>query len=252
MNGCNTSQSMTVPFALLSWAEPRGVRSLPFRRPRQGPETALVEWFLDRWPLRTPRGCGVTVFREPRLESGIPDLVVVMWDIKAAERWNPNRAAFQKADYQLMQLIRSSGSLRDRMVPHLSTRTLSKQLTRLEEAQMIRRKSNGWMPAPLSETFAARHIIAIEAKMSEWTAALMQARLNTWFASASYVLLPHVPRRSAVLERAQSHGVGVWTRAVDTKAVSLPATRKLPLSYASWLFNDWACHHAWSHRKHDA
>src|SRR5271169_4258434 len=50
-----------------------------FRQIRQGPERKLVEAFLEELPFSTPRGCHATVFCEPRIESGFPDLVVVLW-----------------------------------------------------------------------------------------------------------------------------------------------------------------------------
>lgn len=45
-----------------------------FRRQRGGPERTLVNWFLENIPVQIPSGCRMTVFQEPRLESGFPDL----------------------------------------------------------------------------------------------------------------------------------------------------------------------------------
>src|SRR6266545_1584632 len=43
-----------------------------FRNRRSGPESDLVDRFVDALPLGTPRDCRTTLFREPRLLSGFP------------------------------------------------------------------------------------------------------------------------------------------------------------------------------------
>jgi hypothetical protein len=104
---------------------------------------------------------------------------------------------------------------------------------------MVRRIRNSWVARPLSHSFAVRRIIAVEAKVAEWAAALDQASLNTWFASESYVLVPHVPRGERLLAAAKSLGVGVWARNSKAKYAVSTSSANLPRSYASWLFNEW-------------
>jgi hypothetical protein len=92
----------------------------------------------------------------------------------------------------------------------------------------------------LARIFAVREIVAIEAKIREWSEAIAQARLNTWFASRSFVLVPSVPRRSQLLAEAESSAVGVFSRGPGMSPVVREANRfGLPRSYASWLFNEW-------------
>lgn len=52
-----------------------GVR---IRSERSGPEADLVAEFLRRLVVEVPRGCKYTIFREPHLECGVPDLVVAV------------------------------------------------------------------------------------------------------------------------------------------------------------------------------
>lgn len=216
-----------------------------FRRRRPGPEAELVDWFLDVWPVKVPRGCRITVFREPRLESGFPDLVLVVWNVQAARRWNPLRASLTHQHIRLMQFILGAGSVSHRCLTETFSKKVLKYLSRLEEAEMVRKAGESWEALDLSKSFATRNIVAIEAKMSEWTVALDQAFLNTWFASTSYVLVPHMPKRSRILQSAVSRGVGVWAQADTGKPQAIPNTGRLPVSYASWQFNEWACQHAW-------
>lgn len=212
-----------------------------FRRSQPGPESDMISSFLDGPPTLTiPRNCAVTIFCEPKLEVGFPDLVIVIWHVPTASRWQRNRALLAPSDHRLLHYIHQVGRTESEEL-HLAFGTgTAESLDRLHEAELIRRTGTGWTPRALSRTFAARRIIAIEAKIAEWTSAVEQATRNTWFASESYVLVPHVPRRSELLERAALHGVGVITAAADFDASVEPLPGTLPSSYASWLFNDWA------------
>ena len=117
-------------------------------------------------------------------------------------------------------------------------------LERLQGLDLIRMTRAGWRAEPVHRTFAIRRILAFEAKISALTAALHQAALNRWFASESYLLLPRLP--SADLRtRASASGVGVWLSGASkpvVRATRAPVGR--PVSYASWLFNEWTWRHA--------
>lgn len=245
MSPGTNSGKMAMPVTVIDEEMTHSSLSATFRRRRPGPESELVDWFLDTWPVKAPRGCRITVFREPRLESGFPDLVLVIWNVKAARRWNPLRASLTRQHIRLMQFILKAGSVSHQSLTDMFSKKISKYLSRLEEAEMVRKTGETWAALNLSESFAARNIVAIEAKMSEWTVALDQASLNTWFASTSFVLVPRMPKRSGFLQSAVSRGVGIWAQADTRKPKAIPNTGTLPVSYASWQFNEWACQHAW-------
>jgi hypothetical protein len=117
-------------------------------------------------------------------------------------------------------------------------RSIGRSVERLTEAGILRSKGARWLLEPLSRIFAVREIIAVEAKVNKWKAAIAQAELNMWFASSSYVLVPEVPRRSSLLETARQLGIGVSTK--YRTPVKPVRTGPLPRSYMSWLFNEWA------------
>jgi hypothetical protein len=94
-----------------------------------------------------------------------------------------------------------------------------------------------WRARSLSKTFAIRRIVAIEAKVNEWRAALDQAFVNTWFTPESYVLVPVIPRGADLLETALRQGVGVLSKERPNLE---PRPAMHPTSYASWLFNEWS------------
>jgi hypothetical protein len=90
-------------------------------------------------------------------------------------------------------------------------------------------------------TFAVRSIIAFEAKISSWAIAVQQAFINRWFATESYVLVPkHAPLHRLVTV-AGDVGVGVWTEGARRPVLrAVKSDARQPVSYASWLFNDWS------------
>jgi hypothetical protein len=208
-----------------------------FRRQRGGPERALIDWFLGSSPVRVPSGCRMTIFQEPRLESGFPDLVIVFWRERRTWEWNPARAKLKSEDIRLLHFLHHNGPA---IVPFLARffdRSVAAQLDRLEEAKVAFFRSGTWRVRPLNKIFAVQQIIAIEAKIDDLRGGLHQAVLNTWFASNSYLLTPHVPRSEDFLGRASALGVGLWSR--KRGIVQEPIAGIVPRSYASWLFNEW-------------
>jgi len=210
-----------------------------FRKARSGPESDLVESFLRVMPLYIPRGCRATVFRELRLESGFPDLVIVVWREETTFGWRPERKCLQTQDFRLMHFLhhyRRAGE--DNIVEWFGRRAFS-SIERLYDAAMIRFVGSSWVPCALRQSFAAAKIIAVEAKVSKWTDVLNQAVLNTWFASKSCVLVPRLPTDHQVAA-AQRHGIGVCS-VCDGEVVEVASeSTRLPRSYASWALNDWA------------
>jgi hypothetical protein len=119
-------------------------------------------------------------------------------------------------------------------------RGLQGMLTRLEEAGVIAVGKSKCRARSTSKIFAVERIIAVEAKVSATQRALEQAGANTWYSSESHALLPK-PRPGARLrDVAAALGVGVIGLEQDHAAQIYEASvRTVPLSYGSWLFNEW-------------
>jgi hypothetical protein len=209
-----------------------------FRSLRLGPEGELLERFLSAPLFDVPSGCEAVVFREPRLPSGFPDLVIVIWDREKTARWLPAREALTREDVRVAHYMYHKGACSDKQLKAIFTGSVSKNLERLDAAGVLRADGARWHLRPMANVFAARQIIAVEAKISEWKVGLEQAVLNTWFASESYMLVPNLSSRSSLLERAKALGIGVWAN--DHTPVKPERAQRLPRSYASWLFNEWA------------
>lgn len=210
-----------------------------FRQSRTGPEKELVDWFLEQKLFQPRRGERVTIFREPRLPSGFPDLVAVVWKESVVAAWESARRDLAPVDLRVMHYLATTGSSTcDELLPVFGAGVYT-SLERLLAARMIFYKKGSWTGRSLNSVFAARRIVAVEAKVAAWRVAVEQAFLNTWFAPESYILLPSLPRRSSVLEVAHTRGIGVlWREPVGCKM--LPQSGAAPRSYISWLLNDWA------------
>lgn len=212
---------------------------IAFRPAISGPEDDLLEEFLSRYRprLRSDERC--TLFRCPRLETGYPDAVFVVWNQHAALQSLGRRIALTKTDLRLLHLLSSGRSYGDAELGELFGSHARTSIARLESSGLVRRCNDVCEFWPSSASFVVREIVAVEAKISSWAGALRQAERNTWFASRSWVLLPTVSPRSAVVADAARHGVGVLALDTMPRIPRIAARFPLPRSYASWLFNEW-------------
>lgn len=210
-----------------------------FRSTRPGPELDLIDSFLMAMPLGIPQGCRATIFREPRLESGFPDIVIVVWREEITSNWRSARTSLNTYDHRIMHFIYNSRRVRQDEIATYFGKRASESVGRLHDAGMIRLNGFNWHPLALRRSFAAVKIIAVEAKIGKWKNVLNQAILNTWFASKSYILVSRSPSRKQI-EEAQSYGIGVCSLENGKVKEVASNTAKLPRSYASWMLNDWA------------
>jgi hypothetical protein len=197
----------------------------------------LVSSFLRARLFNPPPQCDMAAFQEPRLPSGFPDLVLVFWRRDVVSTWNETRADLTTSDIRLAHYLYQVGPTVASDLEDSFGRKALRSIERLCAAGVARPVRDKWRIAPLSQIFAVRQLIAIEAKVNEWSAGLEQAWLNTWFASESYLLIPRVPRGSTVLEEARKLGIGVCTD--QCRKVAPTCRPRLPASYVSWLFNEW-------------
>lgn len=214
-------------------ANKAGVR---IHRARQGPEQDLVNRFLYDLQVVVPVDCECTVFPEPRLECGIPDIVIAVWHVPTVESWVEARAHVQAADLRVLQfLTHAKVSKQDELLAVYGSSVLA-SLDRLCDASLVRRRCRSVKPAALSRTFGLRAIISIEAKISGWRNAVEQAQRNLWFACASYVLMPE-----GRAEPAKSAASRIRFCTPDDVVMRAPLRRlpPVPRCYAAWLFNEW-------------
>jgi len=214
------------------------------RTPTRGPEHDLLERALavHVWPDGAPR----VVFREPELPTGYPDAVAVF--IAEGRRAFPReRMGLREEHTRVLHHLHTVGSSTEEDISSLLRLTLAKCqaiLADLARARLLQLTEHV-VPEPLEATFVAERIVAIEAKVSDWRAALRQAVANTWFASHSCILLPAERFGPAVRDEARAQGIGVVTYDGSATAVAVRAReQEIPASHGSWLVNEWAVRHA--------
>lgn len=232
-------RTMPVRLAVVDQNSARKNLGACFRRMRSGPELEMLDAFLRNVPLHVPRGCRATAFREPSIESGYPDLVIVVWRESVARDWAPHRKHLGATDFRVMQFIYHSQRVEQDEILRRFGKNVTRNIERLADAKMIHSRGNVWVPYTLRRLFAAVKIIAIEAKIGKWTDVMNQALLNTWFASKSYVLVRNHPTLSQ-LAHARQRGIGVCSLGDNQVHETEGESTELPRSYASWAFNDWA------------
>lgn len=211
------------------------------RRPTRGPEYELVEAYLHSKLPPAPRGQARTIFVEPRISSGFPDIVVVYWHVATARLWSAKRAELTRTDLRVLHYLASAGATEVSQLCAVFSRAAMASLARLHSAALILQTAEHWRARALQHIFAVRRLVAIEAKVSEWRRGLSQALQNTWFASESYLLLARLPKRYSLAGEASRLGIGLVTHDQNLdQAESMARREQLPKSYVSWLFNDWA------------
>ncbi len=214
---------------------------LILRRTRKGPELDFLYRYLGRSLAAAPTGQKLTIFVEPNVESVYPDAVAVYWDANVASKWSDARRLVTKHDIRVLHFLALKKSAKiDELVKYYSP-AVSETLDRLEAAELVVRKPRSWQARPVREIFAVKRLVSIEAKIGDWQQGLLQAFFHTWFASESYLLLAEKPRRSQLMSEASRLGIGVISDKPDMLEDS-PSVRpnRIPRSYASWLFNEWA------------
>lgn len=220
--------------------------TVAFRQPTAGPELDIVHRYCqDHLASITGEGA-LSIFLEPKLDSGFPDIVAVFWDRGIAQQWPRERANLLPMDMPIIHHVNVTGTLPvDMLVKRFGTRKTSNLMLRLSDAQVADVMSDEIRRKPLQETFAIKKIVAIEAKVKDWRKGLEQAFQNTWFASESYLLLGVLPQSSNLTECAEKLGVGVLHKEQSLLKPQLKSrVGKLPTSHASWLFNEWAWKYA--------
>jgi hypothetical protein len=216
-----------------------------FKKRTEGPESILVNDFLAVYNKNNSIiDKTITVFSEPFIGSGFPDLVIVLWDECKIKKWHPERKKLCKIDLKILHhMITNRNNYSLQILSEqlgYSNKQLEKSLEKLTNAHLITHLKNDFFRVcSKNDAFFIKSIIAIEAKMKNWKNAFLQAETNLWFASESYVLLPTETINNKVMERADISPVGLFSFNDNTyDVVSKSEKRKMPVSYCSWIFNE--------------
>jgi len=213
---------------------------MPMRQGRPGPELDLVDAALKAG-LLPPSQKPLAIFLEPKLPVGYPDIVAVEYCSVVPQISN---SPFSVTQLRLLHHLsaRKAWALDDLYSRFAERRSnLARDIRFLEQLGLLSVKDDHLRPVGLERVFGVQQIVAIEAKIKDWKRAYWQASANTWFSSSSYVLLPAKAATPQAINAFQASSLGliIFDGSVCKVAVE-PASRQLPVSYGSWLFNTWA------------
>ena len=140
--------------------------------------------------LPTDRTLPKEVYREPKLPTGYPD-VVIAYHAHELPEYLPRRASLTTQHMRLLHFIFLSRGI---SIPNLEAQLfyprqkIRKLLDELVAAGLLRISDSFARSHSLGRIFGIRRIVAIEAKVSNWKKALEQASANTWLVSKCWVL----------------------------------------------------------------
>lgn len=167
--------------------------------------------------LFTRRNAELLVFREVELGGTIPDLVIVRRRSSHHDGRRPVRLTVFES-WIIGELMRS-GALRSTTITRklfAFAKDTDRALKRLERRRFVTKTEDG--AYALVEDFSARfEILAIEAKLTRWKAAIEQAKDYFRFSNLVYIALPEsvIDRNGAIEEACEREGIGLIAVATD-------------------------------------
>lgn len=184
------------------------------------------------------------IFIEPQIDTGYPDIVVMEYFSKPSLPWKSVRSSLSSTDYKILFYIQSERYLSVEKISEIlgyPVDVVGKSMSRLESCGLIHiSKSKKYVRnIPLNMYYRIHKIIAIEAKIDKWQAAIRQANNNIWFSTESYILMNRETYSSAVSSMCESMGLGIIVANGEIKTLLPSQKRKGPISYASLQFNEW-------------
>ena len=216
------------------------------RTSTQGKELDMVNQFINYLidsysKLKTKKAA---IFIEPQIDTGYPDIVVVEFYSLPSLPWNNTRLSLTNTDFKILFFIQMRKNLSVVQISELlgyPIETIKKSIEKLALSGLVHvsAKQSHVRNIRLKDYYRINKIIAIEAKIDKWHEAMRQANNNIWFSTESYILLNKESCSSTITEHCRHNGLGVILINGTIKTVLKSDKRKLPVSYASFQFNEW-------------
>ena len=81
-----------------------------FRKEKEGPENDLVNTFLNQYTHNfEKKNYKFKILKEVYAETGIPDILIVVWEDVNKSDWSPKRNKLDKTDIKILHHISSNG-----------------------------------------------------------------------------------------------------------------------------------------------
>ncbi len=211
-----------------------------------GPELDLMNEFVEQYTDQlSAMKRHYALFYEPLMPTGYPDLVVVSYNPHKYDSWTNDRSKLGVLDLKVLHHLHFARGASSEMMEHqlgLDCRLLLRVLERLMDASLVRRAKQRWIPKSLRESYGISNIRTIEGKISDWRSVFAQANMNQMFSSESCILSPVSRPSEQVVATAKREGLGIYSMPPGLRFRTVQNPHRfngLPVSYASWLFNEW-------------
>lgn len=185
-----------------------------------------------------------TLLQEPFTGLGYADLVIVAWKKDIYTKWHPERNKLIMDDIKILHHLYSCRKYKQiseiKSELGFSDKNISKSLSRLDKAGLIKFAKNGKFKAlKKSEIFHLEKIISIEAKLKDWRRALAQAINNSYYASESYTLFPRRVITDKMLDAYKETSIGIISFSNDLSVIKKARKNVIPANMNAWLFNEY-------------
>jgi predicted transcriptional regulator len=211
-----------------------------------GEEFDMVNYYIEHlvWKYKKLEQKRVAVFVEPQIDTGYPDIVIVEYSGTIKTKWAESRNNLTSTDLRILfQVIQQKNASIQGLSSLLgfSQSDVEKSFNRLAACNLIHLSSTGRYArnVRLQSFCNVKKVIAIEAKIDKWTDAILQASKNSWFSTESFVLLNKERCNETIIQKCETHGLGIILVNGDVKYVLKGEQRNFPVSYTSILFNEW-------------
>ena len=213
------------------------------RTVKKGKESDFVDTFLKKNQLFEEEHLEYMVLQETIIDGGIPDLLIISWEKGVNLDWSLERKNLNKTDIKILHFIStkkargvSEKSIKQKLGYTEKQFVLS--LKRLSVSNLIEKKGNNLVAKELYKNFFVRDIIAIEAKLNNWKKVKQQAKLNQYFSSKSYVLLPNKKEKTLNYFKDEISTGVISFDGIEATVVKKAKNNRLPTSYFSWIINE--------------
>lgn len=209
-----------------------------------GAEYAFVQEFLERVidHIDCTKALKTAIFIEPQLDSGYPDIVIIRYLLNNTQSLPMERTSLTNTHLKVLCEIDKQKRIsitRLSSILGFDLSALTGIVGGLEKAGVVRCRARSVERMPYRDYFCIKKIVAIEAKIDKWCAAIDQAVHNTRFADESYVLMKRDKCSTFVENRCNNLGIGVLLMNGDVHRVVKASRDRYAKPYITFLFNEW-------------
>ncbi|KEK23349.1 hypothetical protein [Bacillus gaemokensis] len=186
------------------------------------------------------------VLREVRTGYGIPDILVIEYDLDVIKKRKQKfkEALSVDASYLMAYLAERRWVSIEKIVKALNLKrtTVFKNISELYDRELIEISGNLIKARPRHEILAVKRLLVFEAKLNQWKVAIDQAERNLWFTNESYILLPYKDTglTYSIICECEKRGIGLSFLSPE-RILSIkvkPSKKRLINSPLLWTINE--------------